>query len=173
MSEQAERASQDSGISMRSAEMVVAAFTLALGMTVLIASYKLGAGWASDGPQAGYFPFYIGLMICIGSIANFVACLRSSASAKSALFVNWLGLQRVASVLVPAMGFVVGIYLFGIYVSSLFYIAGFMFFLGKYRVWKCLAIGFGVSFVLFLMFEIWFKVLLPKGEYNILIFTGH
>lgn len=163
----------ESGISQRSAELVVALLTLAVGLTVTIASYQLGARWASDGPQAGYFPFYVGLLICIGSIANFVSGLRAGAAAKQKLFVEWQGLRRVAAVLVPALIFVAGVYLVGIYLSAMFYIAAFMVLLGKYRIWKGVAVGFGVSFVLFMMFEIWFQVLLPKGAYNILSFVGH
>ena len=173
MSEQGQRTQVKSGISQRSAEIAVALLTLAAGLTVAIASYQLGARWGSDGPQAGYFPFYIGLFICIGSIANFVACLRVSQDEKNRIFVNWLGLRRVAAVLLPAMVYVAGIYLVGIYVSSMFYIAAFMVLLGKYPIWKSGIIGFSVSFVLFLMFEIWFQVLLPKGAYNILSFVGH
>lgn len=173
MSEQGQRAQVNSGISQRSAELVIALLTLAFGLTVVFASYKLGARWASDGPQAGYFPFYVGLFICIGSIANFVACLRVHGSERSRVFVSWQGLQRVVAVLLPAMVYVAGIYLVGIYVSSMLYIAAFMVILGKYRIWKSVAIGFGVSFVLFLMFEIWFQVLLPKGDYNLLSFVGH
>ena len=173
MSERGSGTSAESGISQRSAELVVALLTLAAGITVAVASYKLGARWGSDGPQAGYFPFYIGLLICIGSIANFVAGLRVNAGAGGRLFVHWAGLRRVAAVLLPAMVYVAGIYLVGIYVSSMFYIAAFMVLLGKYRIWKSVVIGFSVSLVLFLMFEIWFQVLLPKGAYNILSFVGH
>lgn len=173
MSEQGERTQVTSGISHRSAELVVAVLTLAAGLTVTIASYKLGARWGSDGPQAGYFPFYIGLFICIGSIANFVAGLRMSSGENARFFVEWQGLRRVAAVLLPAFAYVAGIYLVGIYVASAFYIAAFMVLLGNYRIWKGLAVGFGVSFVLFMMFEIWFQVLLPKGAYNLLSFVGH
>jgi hypothetical protein len=38
---------------------------LALGLTVLFGSRTLGSGWTTDGPGAGYFPFYIGLILCI------------------------------------------------------------------------------------------------------------
>ncbi|MCK7500079.1 MAG: hypothetical protein MZW92_64435 [Comamonadaceae bacterium] len=31
-------------------------------LVVIVDSRRIGAGWADDGPQAGYFPFYIGLM---------------------------------------------------------------------------------------------------------------
>lgn len=161
------------GISQRTAELVVAALTLALGLTVVIASYRLGSGWASDGPQAGYFPFYTGLLICIGSVANIVIALARAAKGGPALFVSWVSLKRVATVLIPAGLFVAAIHLVGIYVSALVYIAGFMIVLGRYPVWKGISVGLGVSVVLFFMFEVWFKVLLPKGAYNILSYIGH
>ncbi len=163
----------ESGISQRTAELVVAALTLALGLTVVIASYRLGSGWASDGPQAGYFPFYTGLLICIGSVANIVLALRRSARDGQVLFVSWTSLQRVGTVLIPAALFIGAIHLVGIYVAALAYIAGFMILLGRYPVLKGAAVGLGVSVVLFFMFEVWFKVLLPKGAYNILSYIGH
>ena len=36
-------------------------------IVVLVASYRLGAGWTSDGPGSGYFPFYIGLIISVSA----------------------------------------------------------------------------------------------------------
>jgi len=161
------------GISRRAAEIAVAAVTLTIGIIVVVASRKLGAAWAPDGPEAGYFPFYVGMFICVGSAVNFLLCLRQPSGNDAPLFVDWQSLGRVGSVLLPAAIYVAGIYLVGIYVSSFIYIAGFMIFLGKYRVWKAIAVGGGVTVVLFLMFEIWFKVLLPKGAYNILGFFGH
>jgi hypothetical protein len=161
------------GISQRSAELVVAALTLALGLTVVIASYRLGSGWASDGPQAGYFPFYTGLLICIGSVANMLLALRRGARDGRVLFVSWVSLRRVSTVLIPAALFIGAIHFVGIYVSAFFYIASFMILLGRYPVWKSVSVGLGVSVVLFFMFEVWFKVLLPKGAYNILSYFGH
>jgi hypothetical protein len=163
----------ESGISQRTAELIVAALTLALGLTVVIDSYRVGAGWASDGPQAGYFPFYTGLLICIGSVANIVAALRRGARDGPVTFVSWVSLRRVGTVLIPAALFVGAIHIVGIYVSAMIYIAGFMILLGRYPVWKGVSVGLGVSIVLFFMFEVWFKVLLPKGAYNILSFIGH
>ena len=39
-------------------------------MVVVYDSYRLGAKWGSDGPQSGYFPFYIGLLICFSSLVT-------------------------------------------------------------------------------------------------------
>jgi len=53
-------------------DVVVAALILALGALVVYESNQLGSGWDENGPQAGYFPFYIGLLICICSAVVFV-----------------------------------------------------------------------------------------------------
>ena len=51
----------------------------------------------------------------------------------------------------------------GIYVPSIIFIAVFMLWLGKYKWLKTLIISVSVVLVFFVLFEIWFKVPLPKG----------
>jgi len=167
----AEHTTSRSGISTRAAEIAVTLLTLALGALVAYASYRLGSTWGEYGPGAGYFPFYIGSIICIASIVNLIQA--ATAPPGKRIFVEWGALKRVFAVLVPAALFIAGIYLIGIYVSALLYIAIFMIWIGKYPWHKGLAVGFGVSFALFLMFEVWFLVLLPKGAYNVLSFIGY
>ena len=54
----------------KSAEIFVSAFFLLLGALVMWDSVRLGARWGSDGPEAGYFPFYIALLMSIASAVN-------------------------------------------------------------------------------------------------------
>ena len=56
--------------SLRAWDAAVAVAFFLFGALVVWDSKRLGAEWASDGPQAGYFPFYIGMLICISSAAN-------------------------------------------------------------------------------------------------------
>jgi putative tricarboxylic transport membrane protein len=58
---------------------------------------------------------------------------------------------------------VVAVYFIGIYIASAVYMALFMWHFGKYPIWRGAIIGFAVSAVFFLMFEVWFLVPLPKG----------
>lgn len=160
------------GISIRTAEVVVALILLGLGGMVVYDSVRLGFRWASDGPEAGYFPFYIGLFICVSSVITLGQVLfRSKSSGK--VFVEWEQLKLVMSVLVPAAVFVLGIQLIGIYVASAAYIAFFMVWLGKYGWMKSVVLGIAVSAATFMMFEIWFKVPLFKGAYNPLSIIGY
>jgi hypothetical protein len=60
----------------------------------------------------------------------------------------------------------------GIYVASFAFIAGFMVVLGKYRVGRAAAVGLGVSVVLYVLFERWFILPLPKGPLEALLGLG-
>lgn len=142
--------------------MFVAALFFALGALVMWDSVRLGARWAEDGPQAGYFPFYIGLLVCIASVANFIAAffLRGD---KNRSFVETHQLALVLIVLVPAAIYVGLIGWLGIYVTSAVFIAFFMRWLGKYPWWKVAAVSVGTSVLFYLIFEVWFLVPLPKG----------
>lgn len=161
------------GIRQRTAEIAVALCLIALGGTVVIDSWRLGAAWGDDGPQSGYFPFYIGLTVCLSAAIVLVQALRLRGRAREALFVEWGAFRQVLAVLVPAAVYVLGVQLFGIYLASAVYICGFMVWLGKYRWWKGIATGVGVAGVLFLMFEVWFRVPLAKGTFDPLSVLGY
>ncbi len=44
-------------------DAVVAACLCVIGVVEIVEARRLGAEWTSDGPGAGYFPFYIGLIL--------------------------------------------------------------------------------------------------------------
>ena len=158
--------------SVRAWEAGVAIAFLVFGAVVMWDSRRLGSQWASDGPQAGYFPFYIGTIICIASAINlFRAFGLGEAGARP--FVRWGQLRMVITVMVPCIIFVALIsnplFSLGIYTAGALFIAFFMRFLGKYGWPKIGAVALGVMTVFFLMFEVWFKVPLPKGPLEALI----
>jgi hypothetical protein len=64
---------------------------------------------------------------------------------------------------VPTSIYVALIFVLGIYLASMLFIAFFMWWLGKYPITKIVPVAIGVPLVLFVMFEIWFLVPLPKG----------
>ena len=112
----------------KSAEIGVAAFFFLLGAIAVWDSVRLGARWGEDGPQAGYFPFYIGLIVCLAAAANFVLALLSAKEDRT--FVEVGQLKLVLIVLVPASIYVALIGWTGIYVASALYIGFFMRWLG-------------------------------------------
>lgn len=153
-------------------EAVVAALLLVLALVVTQGSLKLGAGWTSDGPGSGYFPFYIGVILAIASAGTLYQALLGK-KRNTSIFVDTEQLRRVLVVLVPALVFVGAIALVGIYVASAVYIAAFMIVLGKFGWARSVAVGVVTSALFFLMFEVWFKVPLFKGAFDPLSFLGY
>ena len=152
--------------SVRVWEIAVALAFLAFGGVVVWDSRRLGSQWASDGPQAGYFPFYIGSIICIAAVAILIGAINSGAKGNKP-FVFWGQLRMVLTVMVPSVAYVAlianPVYSLGIYEASALFIAFFMRLLGKYDWARIAGVSIGVMVGFFLMFEVWFKVPLPKG----------
>lgn len=152
--------------SVRTWEVAAALAFMVFGGLVVFDSRRLGAEWGSDGPQAGYFPFYIGMLICLSSAVNLVRAFNLGRDG-AAPFVLWSQLRMVLVVMVPCAIYVALIanpwYSLGVYEASIVFIAFFMRFLGKYGWGKITAVSIGTMVVFFLMFEVWFKVPLPKG----------
>jgi hypothetical protein len=153
-------------------DAVVAVIMFVFGAVVVFEARRLGAGWASDGPGAGYFPFYIGLIICISALGIFYQA-RFGKSRDGATFVDREQFKRVLSVLLPAAVYVLAIYFIGLYVASALYIAVFMVVLGKYPALKSLLLAVIICAVFFAMFEVWFKVPLFKGTLEPLRLLGY
>jgi hypothetical protein len=149
------------GPSHRSAEIGVALFIALLGAIAVVGSLKIGAGWGADGPQAGFFPFYIGVIIIISCAVNLVKVLFTADD--GAVFANWSQLRQVGAVVVPTAVYVAAIPSVGIYISSAVLIAVFMRWLGRYGWPTVAAVAVAVPVLTFFMFEIWFLVPLPKG----------
>jgi len=158
-------------IRTRAAEIGVAAFFFALGALVIFDSQRLGAGWADDGPRPGYFPFYVGLIICVSALVNMARALLVPA-AKNKTFVEVGQLKMVLTVLIPTTIYVGGVTWIGIYVSSAVFIAFFMRWLGKYAWWKVAAVSLATMVMFYFIFEKWFQVPLPKGPIENLLGLG-
>lgn len=160
------------GVSTYVVEAVVAILIVITGAIVIQGSRKLGSGWTSDGPGAGYFPFYIGVILCISGLGIFYQAVLSK-KRNTEVFVDSEQLKRVLSVLLPALVYVGAVQFIGLYVASAIYIALFMVVLGKYSWVKSVIAALAVNTLFFMMFEVWFKVPLYKGTLDPLHFLGY
>lgn len=161
MSEPNQQPESPSAVSNRAIELAVTVCTFALGALVITDSVRLGTGWSADeGPKPGYFPFYIGLIICIGSVVNAVLAVRDR---KAGSFVSKAQLADVLRVLLPMVVFVGAIGHLGIYMAGALYIAFFMRWIGKYSWAKSAGVSIATIAGFFVLFDLWFKVPLIKG----------
>ncbi|MGB9043817.1 MAG: tripartite tricarboxylate transporter TctB family protein, partial [Pseudolabrys sp.] len=71
-----------------------------LALIGIYGSIKVGIGWADDGPRAGFFPFYVSIVVLIACAINLISVLAID---KERLFAEWGQLRQVLSVLVPTI----------------------------------------------------------------------
>jgi putative tricarboxylic transport membrane protein len=149
-----------SGPSQASVEIGVAIASALFGVIVIAGSVRIGTGWGVDGPASGFFPFYIGVAISVGSAINLVHSLRID---RRQMFAEWGQLRQVVSVVIPTAIYVAVVPWIGLYVASLLLIAGFMVLLGGYRLHTAAASAATLIALTYVTFEWWFLVPLPKG----------
>ncbi len=148
-------------VSTRTMEIFAGGLLFAAGAVLIFDAKRLGSGWSEFGPQSGYFPFYIGLILCISSAVTVLQAWRASGARDA--FVERGQARLILAVFIPTVVYVVAVRFLGIYVSSALFIAFFMVWQGKFSWMRSIATGVTVSVMLFLMFELWFTVPLPKG----------
>lgn len=146
----------------RTVEVVV--YLLLLGLSSLLGydNWRSGAGWAKDGPQSGYLPFYLCVILAGASLYGLGVTL-SRWSQGSGTFVTRDQLRRVMQVFVPTFVFCLMTQWLGLYVASFVLVAGFMRFVGRIAWWKSLLTSFLFAFSMFATFDVAFDVIMPKG----------
>jgi hypothetical protein len=144
-------------------EIATASILFIVGALATIGSTEFEIGWdAVAGPQPGYFPFYISLIVMAGSagvILQTVAARRHFVRP----FVTREKAKRVVSFLLPVVVFVALCSELGIYVATALYLLFTMLVQGRYRLPLALAVSFGTAVSFFVLFELVFKQPLLKG----------
>ena len=169
MSDNREGGGEAKFVSRRTMDIVVALAFLGVSALVVADSTRLGFRWQEgSGPASGYFPFYVALIMAGASVVNLVQALRDK-DAGGEMFVSKAAFRRVLAVFLPLTVFVLLIGVVGLYVAAAGFIMFFMMSLGRYNMLPSAGVGAGVALALFLMFEKWFLVPLPKGPLETLL----
>ncbi len=154
----------------RRVDVVASLLLLALAALLGFDNWRTGMSWDSTGPQAGYFPFYLSVILaaaCLYGIGREFLARRQA----SQTFVTRAQLRRVMQVFVPTLLFCVVTQWLGLYLASFLLVAGFMAFIGRIAAWKSVLTAFVFSLLMFVTFEIAFDVIMPKGPLEALF--GH
>lgn len=153
-------------VGTRWVELGLTLFTTLIGVVVMYGSVEQGIGWGDSGPEPGYFPFYIGLLLSAASVGNGVLTLVRW-KALSISFVSRSAFRQVLSVFIPIALFVAAMPFTGIYVASACFIAWFMWHdktcVKPYGKLMIASISLGAVLASYLIFALWFKVPLDAG----------
>ncbi len=167
MSQPENDAAEGGEMGVRWPELLTALLLMAVAAVVMFDSRRVGAGWADDGPQSGYFPFYIGLAMFVASA--WTAVMQLARWGRFELFAERSQLRSVWTILWPMAVYVGLIPWLGIYVASIVLIGFFMLRHGRHGVVLTAAVAVGVPLFFFVVFERWFLVPLPKGPVEALL----
>ena len=151
---------------MRVADVITAALLLLLSAVVIYDALRLGVGWGSEGPQSGFFPFWLAALLALVSIVLLFQALRNRSGEP---FVTRDRFGPVFKVLAPLIGFIVitdppgpwsGL---GLYVAAGLYLGFYMRWVGRHDWRTIVALATVVPVLSFIIFETWFLVPMPKG----------
>lgn len=158
-------------VSVRTMDAAFAILITLVGIAVIWDSLAHGAGWERGlGPQAGYFPFWIGCFIVLAGVCNTIgAFLPGNKAAGDETFVTREQLGSVLRVFVPTLLYVVLMHYLGLYVAAALYIGGFMMVNGGFSIVRTLPYVIIIPVVLFYVFERLFLISLPKGPVEALL----
>ena len=148
---------------MRAADLITALALILVSVIVMADVLRLGIGWGSEGPESGFFPFWLAVATLVTSVAILVQALRQSSTKP---FVTGARLRPVLAVLAPATAMVVVMEGLGLYVASALYLAFYMRWVGRHAWTTIAALSIGIPIVTFVVFEKWFLVPMPKGLFE-------
>lgn len=152
---------------MRKADIIVALGLMLVGLLVIGDSVRLGFGWGMSGPEAGFFPFYMGLgtVICTFIIVlRAIRTYRKEGPGKALIMKG--GLPQILWILLPATGMVLLTELIGLHLATILYLAFYTGRVGKMHWAKVILLSVLVPLVVYIVFDRIFLIPLPEGEWG-------
>ena len=149
---------------MRKADIIVALGLMVVGLIVIADSIRLGFGWGMSGPEAGFFPFYMGLGIVICTffiVLRGIKIFKKEGTGKPLIVKG--GLTQILWVLIPAAGMVLLSELIGLHLATVLYLAFYMGVVGKMNWGKVILLSILVPLVVYIVFDKIFLIPLPEG----------
>ena len=149
---------------MRRADIYVALGLMLVGLLTIGDAIRLGFGWGMSGPEAGFFPFYMGLGVVICTffiLLRAIRLYRKEGSGKPLIKPG--GVPQILRVLLPAVGMILLTELIGLHLATVLYLAFYMGVIGKTPWLKTVAISILVPLVVFILFDKIFLIPLPEG----------
>ena len=141
-------------------ELAVAVAVGAMGAVVAGSAATHHIGWNELGPQPGYFPFRLGLLLMLTGALLFYQAIRAGGGAS---FVSREQFRRVLSVFLPTAALAVAIPFLGCYVPMAIYLAAMMHWHGNFSWLRTAVTSLAITVAFYLIFELWFLVPLAKG----------
>lgn len=148
---------------MRQADIVFALCLLVLAGLVAWESLALSIGWGINGPEGGFFPFWlaVGLGLCSLVILG-QAVWRATPVLHKPLVASG-GWALLLTVALPAIAMVALSECIGLYLATALYVGFYMRWVGQHRWSLVLAVSICLPLGSYFLFDKWFLIPMPKG----------
>lgn len=150
-------------VTNRTVEIFVCILLFVLAVRVMIEGLRLGAGWGERGPESGFFPFALALVLAIGLAFIVIDAWRQHETQPFfAAPEEWIDLLKVgvpsglAIALTPSLG---------LYITSGIYTFAFMAWYGRYAMRWALLGGALVPAVLYVLLRYGFNIGMPMSPW--------
>ena len=149
---------------MRRANIYVALGMMLVGIISLGDAIRLGFGWGMSGPEAGFFPFYMGLGILICTIFIVIKAVKTyRKDGPGKPLIREGGLTQILWILIPAIGVFLLTELIGLHLATVFYLAFNIRVLGKMSWVKVVLLSVLIPLSMYIVFDKVFLIPLPLG----------
>jgi putative tricarboxylic transport membrane protein len=149
---------------MKKANLAIALLLVAIGLLVVVDAVRLGFRWGDNGPESGFFPFWLGVILiacALIELRHVYVEHRKRTPAKPLMAEGaW---KPIAWVLVPAVGMVLATELIGLHLAAALYLGFYMRAVGKIRWSTTVAVTILVPAALYVAFDRLFLVPMPQG----------
>ncbi|HVR53857.1 MAG TPA: tripartite tricarboxylate transporter TctB family protein [Pseudorhodoferax sp.] len=146
--------------SRQSLEVGTAGLISLFSAAVIHGSLQLETGWGSTGPQAGYFPLRLAiLLLVVGLLLTAHAVWRPVPG----VFATGEQLRRVLSQFIPTLALALAAPFTGFYLAAAVFLVYMARVHGGFGWGRALLVGVGAAVVMFCVFEVWFGVPLVRG----------
>lgn len=150
---------------MRKADIVCAVIILCIGILVMYDAIRLNIRWGMNGPEAGFFPFILSLLVVIGCLIVVAQAIAKKGVANSdKLFIPKGALKPLAKCVIPAALMVLLTEYIGLYIAAGLYMAVYMRWIGRNRWATVILISIIVPLSTYFLFDKFFLIPMPKGS---------
>lgn len=149
-------------LSRRAGELATSAVTALLGLLVCYGALENGIFWDSSGPRPGFFPFYVGCLIVLGSAVTGAQALLHRSEGQPP-FLDAARGRAAALFVVPIIAFAALSAWLGLYIGMAAYVLYAMRVPGRLGLATAAAAAAAVVAANFVIFEKLFMVPLLKG----------
>ena len=151
---------------MRKADAVCATLLMLIGALVCFDASKRGIfGWGASGPEAGMYPFLLGVGMILGSLVILGQTLFGERQVvPDKPFIPPGALKPVLSVGIPAAMMVLLTHFIGLYLAASLYLAVYMRWIGRHQWISVATVSILLPLAGYVLFQRWFQIPLPEGS---------